>query len=116
MTGFWIAEVNPAGPVHEYVAPATLAVLRKTELPLHTGPLLVAVAVGTGLTVRLNVAEVAGHPPPAGMVLVIVYVPGVVAPSVITPVEELMTSPAGAAVNVPAEPPPLKDGEGFGAL
>ncbi|MEJ7672503.1 MAG: hypothetical protein WKF59_07290 [Chitinophagaceae bacterium] len=41
--GFCKADVNPFGPVHAYVAPATVGVLRVRVAPAHTGLLLDAV-------------------------------------------------------------------------
>ena len=61
--------------------------------------------------VMLVVAVAEGQPPEAGMVLVTVYVPGVVAARFTDPVDGSMLNP-GAAENVPALPPPLNTGEG----
>ena len=62
-------------------------------------------------------AVTAAHPPDAAIVLVMVYVPGVLAARSICPVAVLTnTKPAGAAEKVPATPPPLKVGEGFAAF
>ena len=41
--GFCEEEVKPPGPVHEYVAPATLVAVKLKLLPSQTGPLLAAV-------------------------------------------------------------------------
>ena len=38
--GFCVPDVNPLGPVHAYVAPATVAAVRFIVLPVHTGLLL----------------------------------------------------------------------------
>jgi hypothetical protein len=57
--------------------------------------------------VMLAVAEAAGQPPDAGIVLVTVYVPGVLAARLTSPLEALMLNPEGLAVNVPALPPPV---------
>ena len=38
--GFCVNDVNPFGPVHAYVAPATVAAVRFIVLPVHTGLLL----------------------------------------------------------------------------
>jgi len=49
--GFCSAEVKPFGPVHAYVAPATVGVLSWMVAPAQYGPPLVAVGVaGMGLT------------------------------------------------------------------
>ena len=61
------------------------------------------------------VALTAGHAPEAGMVLVTVYVPGVLAAKFTRPVAAVMLNPA-VDVNVPAVPPPLNVGEGFAAF
>jgi hypothetical protein len=48
--GFWSKDVNPFGPVHEYVAPLTNGVLSWIVAPSQYGPPLVAVGVaGAGL-------------------------------------------------------------------
>src|SRR4051795_3037493 len=50
--GFWSAEVKPFGPVHAYVAPATVGVESAIVAPAQYGPPLDAVGVaGVGLTV-----------------------------------------------------------------
>jgi hypothetical protein len=43
--GFWSAEVKPFGPVHAYVAPATVWVEREIIAPSQYGPPLDAVGV-----------------------------------------------------------------------
>jgi hypothetical protein len=49
--GFCCAEVKPFGPVHEYVAPATVAVLSEIVAPSQYGPPFDAVGVaGVALT------------------------------------------------------------------
>jgi hypothetical protein len=73
------------------------------------------VTVGIATIVILEVAVIAGHPPDAGSVLVTVYVPAVLPDKLITPVEELILSPA-VEVNVPATAPPVNVGEGFVAI
>jgi len=56
MVGFCSAEVNPFGPVHEYVAPATVVALSWTVAPEQYGPVFDAVGVaGLGLTTTLVV-------------------------------------------------------------
>jgi hypothetical protein len=40
MEGFCSADVNPLGPVHEYVAPAIVLAVRFNVDPTHNGPLL----------------------------------------------------------------------------
>jgi len=50
--GFWRAELKALGPVQEYVAPATVGVVRLSVPPAQIGPLLAAVGVaGIALTV-----------------------------------------------------------------
>ena len=59
--GFCCAEVKPFGPVHAYVAPATVGVESAIGAPVQYGPPFDAVGVaGTGLTmtVVLPAAEV----------------------------------------------------------
>ena len=54
--GFCADELKPPGPVHEYVAPATLPADRFKVLFTQTGPLLDADgAAGMGLTVTVTV-------------------------------------------------------------
>ena len=54
MVGFCTFEVNPFGPVHVYVAPATLAVLSEIVVPSQYGPPFDAVGVvGVGVTVTV---------------------------------------------------------------
>ena len=49
--GFCAFEVKPFGPVHAYVAPATVGVDKLAVPPVHTGPSFDAVGVaGAGLT------------------------------------------------------------------
>jgi len=65
--------VKADGPVHEYVAPTTAAVLRLIVFPEHTGLLLVGAGVaGVGLTTTLTVPAALGQPP---TVTVTEYVP-----------------------------------------
>ncbi len=61
--------------------------------------------------VMLEVAVTAGHPPDAAIVFVTVYVPGVLADKFTTPAA-VMLIPA-VEVNVPAEAPAPKVGEGL---
>jgi hypothetical protein len=59
--GFWSADVNPFGPVHAYVAPATVGVESEIVPPEQYGPPFEAVGVaGIGLTTTevLPAAEV----------------------------------------------------------
>jgi hypothetical protein len=54
--GFWSAEVKPFGPVHAYVAPATVGVLSEIVEPAQYGPPFDAAGVaGAGLTTTLVV-------------------------------------------------------------
>ena len=64
MDGFCRDEINPFGPVHEYVAPPTVDAVRLRVEPTQTAPPFPAVGgEGTGLTVTVvAVAEVALHP------------------------------------------------------
>lgn len=62
--GFCNAEVNPPGPVHEYVAPATAVVVSVMVVPVHTGLLLPGAGVaGIGFTTTVVVPGVLVHPP-----------------------------------------------------
>jgi hypothetical protein len=65
IVGFCNAEVNPFGPVHEYVAPLTAGVERLSVDPTHNGLLLVTVGVdGDGFTaavIAFEVAEIRSH-------------------------------------------------------
>jgi hypothetical protein len=61
--GFWADEVNPPGPVHEYVAPATLGVVKFNAAPTQRGPLLAAVGVaGFAFTTTDVVPAALVHP------------------------------------------------------
>src|SRR5689334_6895425 len=54
--GFWLVEVKPFGPVHEYVAPVTVGVESEIVAPSQYGPPFEAVGVaGMGLTMTLVV-------------------------------------------------------------
>ena len=55
IVGFWRAELKAFGPVQEYVAPATVGVVRLRVPPAQIGPLLAAVGVAG---IALTVAEV----------------------------------------------------------
>lgn len=59
---------------------------------------------------ELAVAD--AHPPEAGIVLVTVYVPGVLAERSTSPVPELTNTNPAVEVKVPAVPPPLNAGNG----
>jgi hypothetical protein len=64
--------------------------------------------------VMLDEAVTAGHPPEAGIVFVIVYVPGLLAERFTCPVEALInTRLPEDALNTPATPPPLNVGDGL---
>jgi len=61
--GFCKADTNEAGPVQEYVAPATAGVERLSVLPEQTGVLLDAVgAAGVALTTTAVVPTAEIHP------------------------------------------------------
>ena len=63
MDGSSNADVNPLGPVHEYVAPATVLAVKFNVDPAHTGPLFAAVGVaGMAFTVTAVVAAELVHP------------------------------------------------------
>ncbi len=51
-------ETNPAGPVHEKVVPTSVVPVSVNEVPLQTGPLFDAVAVGFVLTITVSSEEV----------------------------------------------------------
>ena len=79
--GFCNDDVNPPGPVQEYVAPATAVVVRLMVCPVHTGLLLPGAGVeGIGFTVAVTVPAALVQPP---TVTVTEYVPdaAVVAPA-----------------------------------
>jgi hypothetical protein len=57
IVGFWLL-LEKAGPVQEYVAPATVVAVRLRLLPSQRGLLLPAVVVGMGLIATLVVAGV----------------------------------------------------------
>lgn len=55
--GFCDVDENPPGPVHEYVAPETVSVVKLIVEPMHTGLLLDTVGVaGLAFTVTVEVA------------------------------------------------------------
>jgi hypothetical protein len=63
MDGFCEDDVNPFGPVHEYVAPATVVVLKFNVCPTQTGLLLVGAGVaGIGLMITFVVPADPVHP------------------------------------------------------
>jgi len=71
--GFWREEVKRLGPVQEYVAPATVGVVRLSVPPAQIGPLLAAVGVaGAALTVATVVPAADVQP---ATVIVTEYVP-----------------------------------------
>ena len=71
--GFCSADAKAAGPVQEYVAPATKAVLKVIVFPVQTGLLDVGAGVaGIGLTTTVVVPKALVHPP---TVTVTEYVP-----------------------------------------
>src|SRR5207244_10327723 len=61
--GFCTAEMKPFGPVHEYVAPLTNAVLSEIVAPSQYGPPLLAVGVeGMALTTTFVVPAAGVQP------------------------------------------------------
>jgi high-affinity K+ transport system ATPase subunit B len=61
--GFCSVDVNPFGPLQEYIAPATLVAKRLSVLPAQIGELLEALgAVGIGLITATVVAAAEGQP------------------------------------------------------
>jgi hypothetical protein len=61
--GFWSEETNPFGPIHEYVAPATVGVASAIVPPAQYGPPFVAVGVaGVALTTTFVVPAADGQP------------------------------------------------------
>jgi hypothetical protein len=78
--GLRIADVNALGPVHAYVAPATVGVDNVIVLPAHTGVLLLAVGVaGVVFTTTAVVPAKLVQPP---TVTVTLYVPAMAAVAV----------------------------------
>lgn len=75
--GFCNADVNAAGPVQLYVAPATAGVDRLMVLPEQTGVLLDAVGVDGVVFITTAVVPVADVHPPT--VTVTLYVPAIAA-------------------------------------
>lgn len=74
--GFCVDDVNPFGPVQEYVAPTTLLAFRLSVLPLQIGLLLDAVgAAGVVFTTTVTVAGALAQP----LLAVTVYVPAAAA-------------------------------------
>jgi hypothetical protein len=65
MVGFSRVEVKPLGPVHEYVALATVAEVKLSVVPEQTGPLFPTGvgAAGMGFTVAEVVPAGPAHPP-----------------------------------------------------
>ena len=53
--GFCNNEVNAFGPVHEYVVIPAGSPVRLRAFPAHTGPLLLAVAIGNAFTTTVVV-------------------------------------------------------------
>jgi hypothetical protein len=85
-----------------------------TDVPPQMIASIPALAVAGVLMVTDAVDDVAEQPPPAAMLFVTVYVPGVDAERLICPVVVLTnTNPAGVAENVPALDPAGNVGEGF---
>jgi hypothetical protein len=63
ITGFCVVEVNPFGPLQEYVAPGIVSTISCSESPAHTGLLLDATGVaGEEFTVTLTVPALLVHP------------------------------------------------------
>jgi hypothetical protein len=63
MLGFCRLEVNPLGPLQEYVAPAIVLAVKLSVLPSQIGLLLAAVgAAGVAFTTTVTVAGVLAHP------------------------------------------------------
>ena len=61
--GFCCAEVNPEGPVHAYVAFATVEAVNRRSCPAQIGPSLPAVgAAGIAVTVAVVVAAAEAQP------------------------------------------------------
>ena len=77
MLGSSSDDVNPLGPVQEYVAPATVFAVRLSVCPVHTGPLFPAVGVdGIEFTTTVVVPAALVHP---ASVTVTEYVPAIAA-------------------------------------
>jgi hypothetical protein len=49
--GFWLVELNPAGPVQLYVPPITVTALNCSVWSAQIGPLLLRLGTGIALTV-----------------------------------------------------------------
>jgi len=72
--GFWRAEVKPFGPVHAYVAPATVGVESEIVAPSQNGPPLLAVGVAGIEVLTATLVEPAADAQPF-TVTVTEYVP-----------------------------------------
>ena len=103
---------KPAGA--EYVPPAVPVRFTATDdSEVHNGPVYDIVANGTAVTVILLVADVAGQPPAAAILLVTVYVPAVLVVKFTWPVAALTKAKPAVDEKVPATPPPLNAGDGL---
>lgn len=70
IVGFWEVDVNPFGPVHAYVAPVTVGVVRFKAEPRHTGELEETVGVlGIVFTTTVVVPAKLLHVPTVAMTL-----------------------------------------------
>ena len=74
IVGFCAADVKPLGPVHAYVAPATVAAVRFIVLPVHTG-LLPPAAGDNGVWFTTTVVVLAAVPVQPFTVMLTLYVP-----------------------------------------
>ncbi len=75
--GFCVVELNEFGPVHEYVAPVTVGVVKLIVAPVHIGVLLPAVGVAGVVFTTTAVVPTALVQPPT--VTVKLYVPAIAA-------------------------------------
>jgi len=110
--------VKPAGA--ELKIPPGVPVSVTGRIPaivLQKGlPAYEIVAAGSSVIVILLDALTATQPPPAGIVLTTVYMPGVLADRSTCPVSELIKTRPGVDENRPATPPGLKVGKGSVSL
>ena len=70
IVGFWAVDVKPFGPVHAYVAPATVEAVSEIVPPAQTAPPFPAVGVaGTSLTTTFTVPAPETQPLPVTVTL-----------------------------------------------
>jgi hypothetical protein len=71
MEAFWVFPLKAFGPDQENAPPATLLAVRSICSPSHSGPLLLAMTVGCGLTVIVNVIGFPVQLPMTGVTVIV---------------------------------------------